>query len=701
MPSFLTHGPKGRSLFRTCNILRSPNKRLDGVKFRKLNGAEVSEALNSMYQYYLDAEVCYVYLSDFQLKDIQEKESYLDPKSEFRHCRWFSRGWTLQELLAPAYVVFLDHGWEKIGTKYSLRDVISAITSIPCRVLEDGDVGRFSIAQRMSWAAKRKTTKPEDQAYSLMGIFGVNMSPIYGEGGVKAFMRLQQEIIKLSDDRSIFAWIAPPGETEPRGLFAMSPYEFRASGAVSILKADFLGNKSFFSFHNNGLHIQLPLTPIKSDSKNNLFLASLSCQCEGDNTHLSIYLQRSSGDGRYFRHRPSELPCISSVKPENLQELVVIETMLCQIPTRRSPRKRARHCQVKLLPFSRSCAVADTQLYWSKHSSEWATAQEEAVCISYLDTSLTENALGFLVYPTNGSGNSSLISTKHDPTDIPRLKFEAVFKAPQLSTPNPAIMTKTSFPEVQFARLAMLLLSPIRNWFSTTSSPSEMVGHDLVLEERYFEPADRWTGSADSVLTRLKSDGFVVLDIHITAENPEVEVRYVSQEDTCIPLLRERLGEPSIWGCLVPNEVEGLNLKTVFPLDCFQTEHDKKTYISMSGQDSDVFRILTYVNDRQKEAVFVALGFCDSKPWADIGSFVDDPQQLTPEEIWKSYTDDGLRASVRRERRTTTSCSFRDGIMTVTIAERDQLQLGSHIIRIDWQRRRRSPAVDAAGVHAQ
>ncbi|THU95437.1 HET-domain-containing protein [Dendrothele bispora CBS 962.96] len=177
---------------------------IDSCCINKESSAELSEALNSMYQYYEDAEVCYVYLSD-----VSGKEDPRDPSSAFRVSRWFKRGWTLQELLAPSHVVFLDEDWADLGTRQSLRDAISAITLIPVEVFEGKDIAGFSIAQRMSWAAFRETTRPEDQAYSLMGIFGVNMPPIYGEGGPKAFMRLQQEIIKISDDRSIFAWMHP------------------------------------------------------------------------------------------------------------------------------------------------------------------------------------------------------------------------------------------------------------------------------------------------------------------------------------------------------------------------------------------------------------------------------------------------------------------------------------------------------------
>ncbi|THU81266.1 HET-domain-containing protein, partial [Dendrothele bispora CBS 962.96] len=158
---------------------------IDSYCIDKSSSAELSENINSMYQLYEGAGVCYVYLSD----------DPRDARSDFRYSKWFTRGWTLQELIAPsASVVFLDRSWKEIGTRYSLRDVISAITSVPIGLLEDGDLAKYSIAQKMSWAAFRKTTRPEDRAYSLMGLFDICMPPIYGEGGAKAFMRLQQDI---------------------------------------------------------------------------------------------------------------------------------------------------------------------------------------------------------------------------------------------------------------------------------------------------------------------------------------------------------------------------------------------------------------------------------------------------------------------------------------------------------------------------
>jgi len=302
---------------------------IDSCCINKESSAELSEAINSMYQYYLEAEVCYVYLSD-----VSQQKGSIDSNSTFRRSRWFTRGWTLQELLAPAFAVFLDQDWLEIGTKWSLRETISTITSIPSRVLEDGNVDRYNIAQRMSWAAPRKTTRPEDQAYCLMGIFGVNMPTIYGEGGTKAFMRLQQEIIKISDDRSIFIWLAPPEETEPSGLFARSPYEFRASGDVRDSHITGITNTSF-SFNNNGLQIHLPLvrlalavtTPTKPLVEEGEFLALIGRVGSGTDAGAYIYicLQKTSG-GHYFRRHTSEWVLSFKLLPKySIKEVVVKE----------------------------------------------------------------------------------------------------------------------------------------------------------------------------------------------------------------------------------------------------------------------------------------------------------------------------------------------------------------------------------------
>ncbi|OCL13293.1 HET-domain-containing protein, partial [Glonium stellatum] len=161
----------------------------------KRSSAELSEALNSMFRWYQGATICYAYLED-----------YTAGKSELSDSRWFTRGWTLQELIAPPTVEFLAKDWTEIGTKTSLQKEIARITGVNSRILcRISHVGKASVAKRMSWAARRQTSRLEDEAYCLMGLFGVNMPMLYGEGKM-AFERLQLEIIKNSNDHSIFAW---------------------------------------------------------------------------------------------------------------------------------------------------------------------------------------------------------------------------------------------------------------------------------------------------------------------------------------------------------------------------------------------------------------------------------------------------------------------------------------------------------------
>ncbi|KAH9889556.1 heterokaryon incompatibility protein-domain-containing protein [Cubamyces lactineus] len=165
------------------------------------SSAELSEAINSMYAWYADADVCYAYLYD-----VGDDGDPSAPHSSFRRSRWFERGWTLQELIAPARVVFLSQTWCTLGSKYMLATVVEQITAIQKEILTgERPLDSVSVAQRMSWAAKRKTTRVEDRAYSLLGIFGISMPTIYGEGP-RAFVRLQEEILRRIPDQSIFAW---------------------------------------------------------------------------------------------------------------------------------------------------------------------------------------------------------------------------------------------------------------------------------------------------------------------------------------------------------------------------------------------------------------------------------------------------------------------------------------------------------------
>ncbi|KAI0669586.1 heterokaryon incompatibility protein-domain-containing protein [Trametes maxima] len=174
---------------------------IDTCCIDRTSSAELSEAINSMYEWYAHSQVCYVYLHDVpNTRDLHSRAS------PFRESRWFTRGWTLQELIAPRSLVFLAEDWSVLGTKAGLADLLETITGVDADVLTfRRDLGSVSVARRMSWASHRKTTRPEDEAYSLMGIFGVHMATIYGEGH-RAFRRLQEEILKRTSDQTLFAW---------------------------------------------------------------------------------------------------------------------------------------------------------------------------------------------------------------------------------------------------------------------------------------------------------------------------------------------------------------------------------------------------------------------------------------------------------------------------------------------------------------
>lgn len=134
-----------------------------------------------MYEWYSKAYICFAFLEDVGTD-----------RKPFEESVWFERGWTLQELIAPSKVRFYDHQWAPIGEKHELVERLHSITEIPRGVLLDrSKVRACSVAQRMSWAAKRTTEKEEDRAYSLLGLFGVHMSTVYGIGG-NAFLSLQR-----------------------------------------------------------------------------------------------------------------------------------------------------------------------------------------------------------------------------------------------------------------------------------------------------------------------------------------------------------------------------------------------------------------------------------------------------------------------------------------------------------------------------
>ncbi|KAI3392094.1 hypothetical protein diail_6200 [Diaporthe ilicicola] len=211
------------------------------------------------------SEVCYAFIEDFDAEN----------KAFFAASRWFTRGWTLQELLAPANVIFFTKSWVRLGEKRAISPFFAEFTGIDAAIMAgERPVESASLAKRMSWMARRQTTRPEDSAYCLMGVFGVNMPMLYGEGGKKAFLRLQEEIMKTSDDQSLFAWVNRDADHEAlHGLLAPSPAAFAHSNSI------------------------LPYYLHLSARADGIFVATIDCPVPpnyADSGFLAIYLNKIS-----------------------------------------------------------------------------------------------------------------------------------------------------------------------------------------------------------------------------------------------------------------------------------------------------------------------------------------------------------------------------------------------------------------------
>ncbi|KAG7054766.1 hypothetical protein JMJ77_0007240 [Colletotrichum scovillei] len=200
----------------------------------KTSSAELSEAINSMFRWYNRSWVCFAYLSD--MDDLASSDTFLESLGD---SRWFTRGWTLQELLAPKAVTFYNASWQLLGSKESLSPFLSSITGIDEAILiGKAPLLKVPVATRMSWASKRQTTRTEDSAYCLLGIFDINMPLLYGEGE-KAFARLQFEILQETNDLSLLAWTSsatdPERQEEYSGLLAKSPSNFSVCSNLKLI----------------------------------------------------------------------------------------------------------------------------------------------------------------------------------------------------------------------------------------------------------------------------------------------------------------------------------------------------------------------------------------------------------------------------------------------------------------------------------
>ncbi|KAF7622997.1 hypothetical protein AFLA_010310 [Aspergillus flavus NRRL3357] len=296
---------------------------IDTCCINKESSAELSEAINSMFRWYESAGRCYAYL-----RDVSPDNNQSDLSTKVRNSVYFKRGWTLQELIAPSDVRFLADDWSEIGSRESWCTLIHSITNIDESILRgSAQLSDFSIARRMSWASGRKTTRVEDIAYCLMGIFHVNMPLLYGEGE-KAFIRLQEEIMRESADQTLFAWGARESfDRSATGLLARSPADFKHSGdfvPFYFSKKD----SAPFSITNRGIKLHLPLyhSLVVKD------VLILECQDTSlDYIALAgIYLLPSHGGQlQYMRYnsRPSRLP-LWRIRHVKAQTIYVMKTSI-------------------------------------------------------------------------------------------------------------------------------------------------------------------------------------------------------------------------------------------------------------------------------------------------------------------------------------------------------------------------------------
>ncbi|KAM7210038.1 beta transducin [Rhypophila decipiens] len=327
----------------SCTMARSQGYDyiwIDTCCIDKSSSAELSEAINSIFNWYRQATVCYAYLSDAD-------------ELTWSRSRWFTRGWTLQELIAPSWVFFFDRDWDFIGDKSDFCDDIGTITEFPrpednlSKILDS-----CSVAQKLSWASRRETTRIEDTAYCLLGLSGDNMPLLYGEG-LRAFVRLQEEIIKISDDQSITAFERTGPEWPFEGqdsLLAESPHYFAGLGKIRMTTPaeTTLMTPTAKTLETQVWMCQLIPVPWVMRGDSDLWLGILQCGsgCQGL-ANIALILEAVDPVRSIFRRVWSNTivivtPGTSRVKLKNRHEI------RCTY----SPRTLRKHC-ISIIAFGR------------------------------------------------------------------------------------------------------------------------------------------------------------------------------------------------------------------------------------------------------------------------------------------------------------------------------------------------------------
>ncbi|CAO2648147.1 Nn.00g090690.m01.CDS01 [Neocucurbitaria sp. VM-36] len=355
---------------------------IDTCCIDKSSSAELSEAINSMFTWYKNSEKCYAYLADVEY-----------PRA-IPNSKWFTRAWTLQELLAPSSLQsgervgmeFFSRHWHSLGSKWALSNAITDITGVPKEYLEGKSLHTASISMRMSWAADRQATRAEDIAYSLLGIFDVNMPLLYGEGKLKAFRRLQEEIMKISEDETLFAWdsMEITADASSSDILASDPKDFsEARHLVPFASDDRLVP---YAMTHRGLRIWLQLlkmqmceekgreelrsvirplrSPVMIWSSQDLVWAILRCHVAHDFHHLVIIPLRYLAADIYLRDTSTNVALMPSDSVVNFTLPEEIYIRNSRIPSISNSIRRRFGFLVRHLPKGFSIASAIPKESW-------------------------------------------------------------------------------------------------------------------------------------------------------------------------------------------------------------------------------------------------------------------------------------------------------------------------------------------------
>jgi len=469
---------------------------IDTICIDKRSSSELSEAINSMYRYYERSYICYAYLEDISSGEIAH--------NKIMASRWWTRGWTLQELIAPKEVVFYSTVWFPIASKGDLASSIFQATGIDESILKNsGYLHSVSVAKRMSWAAKRETTREEDIAYCLLGVFGVSMPLLYGEGP-KSFSRLQEEIMKESSDQSLFAWsrTMESDDSDLHGMLAPHPRSFSNSGDI----VPFQGIEHFgtatehYTMTNKGLQISLPVLQRKEDRK---FVAILACHREGNFMGaLGISLRPIPGSsGKAFIRDISTGP---EFTPLDLDLNGILSTQLGWIKIQSiyilndgtSGGTRAKYAWLRTYPksFMPDFEFNDLRMQHCRPWHHWNTKTDTTIPFQKLDPSLFSKQTPAVFFRVNASDKPSFgIILGVDETDNYTTHIDIWIPLKEKSYPSAAFLNKMRcLKKFELKRVANCMISPNMRVTATTSWKSIMNSEVLVIDIFVNKPREIW-----------------------------------------------------------------------------------------------------------------------------------------------------------------------------------------------------------------